>query len=189
MRIERKRIAEMNRAPYNPRVELKPGDAEYESLARSIDQFGLVLPIIWNERTNNVVGGHQRLTVLEHRGEAEVDVSVVDLDETAEKQLNIALNKINGSWEEKSLLALLEELGDRATETGFSLPEIETLQNDINDLADDAFLEQELARIEQTFNISLKFSREDKEALTAYTKAFGKENLVRLIIDKVKGAI
>ena len=96
MKIIRKRIADMERATYNPRVELQPGDAEYETLRRSLEQFGMVEPVVWNERTNRVVGGHQRLTVEAALGHEEVDVSVVDLDEIKEKELNIALNKIGG---------------------------------------------------------------------------------------------
>ena len=51
MKIIRKRIADMERATYNPRVELQPGDAEYETLKRSLEQFGMVEPVVWNERT------------------------------------------------------------------------------------------------------------------------------------------
>lgn len=85
MKIIRKRIADMERATYNPRVELQPGDAEYETLKRSLEQFGMVEPVVWNERTNRVVGGHQRLTVEAALGHEEVDVSVVDLDEIKER--------------------------------------------------------------------------------------------------------
>uniref|UniRef100_UPI003A91CC4E ParB N-terminal domain-containing protein n=1 Tax=Ellagibacter isourolithinifaciens TaxID=2137581 RepID=UPI003A91CC4E len=93
MLIQKKLIKEMDRAAYNPRVELRPGDDEYEALKDSISEFGLVVPIIWNQRTNRVVGGHQRLTVEENLGHTEVMVSVVDMDEMQEKQLNVALNK------------------------------------------------------------------------------------------------
>ena len=110
MQIERKRIADLNRAAYNPRIDLIPGDPEYENLRRSITTYGLLIPVIWNKRTNNVVGGHQRLTVLENEGETEVDVSVVDLDPMQERQLNVALNKIEGGWDEEKLGALLAEL-------------------------------------------------------------------------------
>lgn len=82
MQIERKKISDMERATYNPRIDLIPGDMEYENLRRSIKTYGMIIPVVWNERTNRVVGGHQRLTVLENEGETEVDVSVVDLDET-----------------------------------------------------------------------------------------------------------
>ena len=107
MQIERKRISDLNRATYNPRIDLIPGDPEYENLRRSITTYGLLIPVIWNKRTNNVVGGHQRLTVLENEGETEVDVSVVDLDPMQERQLNVALNKIEGGWDEEKLGALL----------------------------------------------------------------------------------
>ena len=85
MQIERKKISDLNRAAYNPRIDLIPGDSEYESLRRSISTYGLLIPVIWNKRTNNVVGGHQRLTVLENEGETEVDVSVVDLNPIQER--------------------------------------------------------------------------------------------------------
>lgn len=117
MEIIKKRIADMERAEYNPRVELMPGDDEYEKLKRNIDRFGVVVPVIWNKRTNRVVSGHQRLTVLMNEGVTETDVSVVDLDETAEKQLNIAMNKVTGEWDEVKLKELLDGLGGAALET------------------------------------------------------------------------
>ncbi|WP_258170219.1 MULTISPECIES: hypothetical protein [unclassified Paenibacillus] len=49
-------IDQINAAAYNPRVDLQPGDLEYEKLRRSIEQFGYVEPIVWNERTGNMVG-------------------------------------------------------------------------------------------------------------------------------------
>ena len=80
MRIEKKKIAELKRADYNPRIDIKEIPEEYELLKGSLDEFGYVVPIIWNERTGNIVGGHQRLTVLAEAGETEVEVSVVDVD-------------------------------------------------------------------------------------------------------------
>lgn len=189
MIIEKKKISELNRAEYNPRIDLRPGDEEYESLRHSLNTYGLVTPIVWNKRTNTVVSGHQRLTVLENEGETEVYVSVVDLDETQEKQLNIALNKIEGSFDNEKLVTLLDELGDDATLTGFTLPEIDQLKNDINGLIDDNFIDEELKEIEELFNVSLSFDKADKEDLQAYVKDYGKESLIRLIIQKVKGEI
>jgi len=57
-------VERINPAPYNPREELKPCDQEYEKLARSIKEFGYIDPLIWNEQTGNLVGGHQRFNVL-----------------------------------------------------------------------------------------------------------------------------
>lgn len=131
MRIERVPISKLNPAPYNPRKDLQPGDEEYEKLARSIDRFDYIDPIIWNERTGNVVGGHQRLKVLIARGATELDVSVVDLSLDEEKALNVALNKISGEFDDKLLAQLLGELNASelidATLTGFSAEEIDEL--------------------------------------------------------------
>ena len=73
MQIEKHNIAELKAAEYNPRKDLKPGDAEYEKLKRSIETFGYVEPVIWNKRTGVVVGGHQRLKVMKDLGYTEVD--------------------------------------------------------------------------------------------------------------------
>lgn len=66
--IEKVNITKLNPAEYNPRKDLKPGDKEYDKLKRSIEEFGYVEPIIWNNRTGRIVGGHQRLKVLVESG-------------------------------------------------------------------------------------------------------------------------
>ena len=185
MKIIRKRIADMERATYNPRVELQPGDAEYETLKRSLEQFGMVEPVVWNERTNRVVGGHQRLTVEAVLGHEEVDVSVVDLDEIKEKELNIALNKIGGRWDTEKLGAVFDNLGDRALETGFTQPEIDEVQAKLEQLIDQGMIDQELAQIEKTFNLSLRFDQHDRDDLEAYIKTHGKDSLVAVILKTV----
>lgn len=130
MLVKRVPISAVNPAPYNPRKDLKPGDAEYEKLKRSIDHWDLVEPLVWNERTGNLVGGHQRLKILKARGDTEVDVSVVNLSESDEKALNIALNKIHGEWDKRLLADLLQDIdtGDvDLTSTGMDDDEITTL--------------------------------------------------------------
>lgn len=182
-------VSDLHPADYNPRKDLAPGDKQYEKLARSIETFGYVEPIVWNRTTGNIVGGHQRLTVLMNEGVTETDVSVVDLDETAEKQLNIAMNKVTGEWDEVKLKELLDGLGDAAPETGFDLYEIEALENNVDALVDGDFLDSELKSIEETFNISLKFSAEDRDVLKEYIKDNGKEDLVAVIVQKIRGEI
>lgn len=46
MQIERKKIRDMDRAAYNLRIELIPGDTEYENLRRSITTYGLIIPVV-----------------------------------------------------------------------------------------------------------------------------------------------
>lgn len=110
MRIKKKSVKELLPADYNPRKNLKQGDPEYEKLKRSIEQFGYVEPIIWNSATGCVVGGHQRLKVLQDLGMAEVDCVVVELDVEREKALNVALNKISGEWDKDKLALLIADL-------------------------------------------------------------------------------
>lgn len=112
MDVRRIAIGELRAAPYNPRVSLKPGDRGYERLARSIDEFDLVQPPVWNARTGHIVGGHQRVEILRHRGVAEVDCVVVDLPPERERALNVALNNgsVGGEWDPDKLIELLDEL-------------------------------------------------------------------------------
>ena len=189
VKIITKRIDEMERATYNPRIDLMPEDEEFQYLEESMRRFGQVLPVVWNQRTNRVVSGHQRLSVLEYWGEEKAEVSVVDLDETKEKQLNLALNKITGSWDNEKLKSVLEELGDDALGIGFSKAEIDALENDIAAALDADFLQEELSGIEETFNIELSFNKEEHEDVAAYIKANGKEGMVQLILKKIKGEI
>ena len=186
MLIQKKLIKDMDRAAYNPRVDLRPGDDEYEALKDSLTEFGLVIPIIWNQRTNRVVGGHQRLTVEEDLGHTEVYVSVVNLDEMQEKQLNIALNKAQGAWDDGKLAELMNSLGNRAQDTGFTLPEIEALTSRIEDALDEDFLDGELGEIEETFNVTLEFPVEMKDEILGYIKEHGKEELVELMIEAAR---
>ena len=133
MIFEKKHTADLLPADYNPRKDLKPGDAEYEKLKRSIEQFGYVEPVIWNRLTGRVVGGHQRLKVLMDMGMSEVDCVVVELPEEKEKALNIALNKISGEWDKDKLALLITDLQGSdfdVSMTGFDPAEIDDLFKD-----------------------------------------------------------
>lgn len=143
MNIQKIKIDQINPAAYNPRIDLKPGDPEYEKLKKSIETFGYVDPLIWNIRTGNLVGGHQRFKILLEQGVKEVEVSVVDLDLDKEKAFNIALNKIGGDWDKEKLGELLDELSKTpdfdVTLTGFDIPEINELFDQLQEAKEDDF--------------------------------------------------
>jgi len=143
MKIQKVSISEINPAPYNPRVDLKPGDPDYEKLKKSIKEFGYIDPVVWNSSSGNLVGGHQRYKILIEKGMTEVEVSVVDLPLEKEKALNIALNKIQGQWDQEKLATLIQELSTLpdfdVSLTGLDLPEISNLIDSLSPDKEDDF--------------------------------------------------
>jgi len=105
-----KPIDDVAPAEYNPRVKLTPRDREYQQLKSSLERFGLVEPLVVNKRTGVLVGGHQRLTVMRDLGMEEVPVVEVDVNDVQERQLNVALNRLKGRWDNRQLSELLLEL-------------------------------------------------------------------------------
>lgn len=121
-------LKDINPAKYNPRVQLKPGDQEWDALKNSLDRFGVATPLVVNETTGNLVSGHQRLAVLKQSGETRVEVVLIQMDEGKEKLLNVALNKIEGEWDEEKLKELFDEVDDEDIKfTGFTEEDIEAL--------------------------------------------------------------
>jgi len=124
-------ILEIIPAEYNPRVDLQIGDAAYESLARSLEEFGYVDPIIWNEQTKHIVGGHQRFKVLKERGLEYIDCVVINLPLEREMALNVTLNKVQGEFDIPKLINLLnnlEDIGMSLSLTGFTTEEFDELK-------------------------------------------------------------
>jgi len=160
MNIQKKHVSELNPAAYNPRKDLQPGDAEYEKLLMSVEEFGYVEPTIWNERTGNIVGGHQRFKILKQLGAEYIDCVILDMDADREKALNIALNKISGEFDLPKLSEILQELklgGFNFRLTGFEDEEVDKLS-------------QKMARIsgqmeEDDFDVA-KAAEESSEPLT-----------------------
>ena len=130
------KLADITPAEYNPRVARTENDFEYQALKASIDEFGLVVPLIVNERTGNLVSGHQRLTVMQAKGVEETEVVVIDMEPEKEKALCIAMNKISGEWDYGKLADIMEELQEAdldTTMTGFSDSEIASLLGEIDE--------------------------------------------------------
>ena len=72
-------------APYNPR---RLGEAEKRKLRAGLKKHGLIgASLIINERTGNLVGGHQRLESLDALAKTanyDIAVTVIDVDENRE---------------------------------------------------------------------------------------------------------
>lgn len=119
-------------APYNPR---KMSAKKMKALQKSLRYFGVVEPIVFNKRTDRIVGGHQRVHAALAEGIEKLPVMEVDLDEPSEKQLNIALNNITGEWDNDLLAALLRDIMETSpdpTLTGFDQDELAKLTEGID---------------------------------------------------------
>ncbi len=103
------KLADLRPAAYNPRTI---SDDAMAGLEASITRFGLVQCPVFNRRSGTLVGGHQRVKVLEKAGMTETMTAVVDVDETSEKALNLTLNNpaIAGEFNERlaDLLGIIQ---------------------------------------------------------------------------------
>lgn len=113
-------------AEYNPRT-IK--DESRADLGRAIDKFGLVEPLVFNKRTGNLVGGHQRLKKIDKEEANDnylLRVAVIDVDLKTEKELNIALNNpnIQGDYDLAKLGEMFRSQDIDVASTGFSPAQI-----------------------------------------------------------------
>jgi hypothetical protein len=113
--------------PYvdNPR---KIKSKNRKSLEASLRRFGYVDFIVWNEETGNIVGGHQRYSILVEDGVKEADVIVVKMSKEEELAANLTLNnpEIEGNWDEpiSDLLDLIKVEDNKFfSEAGFDVLE------------------------------------------------------------------
>lgn len=135
-------VGELHPAPYNPRTITPEG---LESLAASLKEFGDLSGVVKNRRTGHLVGGHQRVRILD-KGWAIQKEPVKDstgtvalghivtpwgafgyreVDWPIEKEMaaNISANKHRSDWDNVKLTPLLVQLdaGDfDLSLTGFS---------------------------------------------------------------------
>lgn len=196
MEIRTLKAAQLKAAEYNPRRDLQPEDAEYKKLQRSIKEFGYIEPIIWNERTGNVVGGHQRLKVLLEEGTEDIEAVVVDLDEKDEKILNVLLNKVKGRWDIGKLADLLQDLDDAGAMelTGFEDWELQSLlmqYDHIKDLMEEDFSGYDDGKERSTFTMTFSLPAGARETVESYMQQTenAKAELATAIINKVKGVL
>jgi DNA modification methylase len=128
-------LEDLYRLQHNPR---RPTEKGRKDLKKSVDKFGLAMPIVIN-MDHVVIGGHQRLDELSQAGDTHADCWVSDrqLDPAQVDELCIRLNKnIAGEWD-GDLLA--EHFSKRDLEDfGFEDRELAELDGiNMNTLGDD----------------------------------------------------
>ena len=171
------KITDIVPARYNPR---KISNEDYNKLSKSINEYGLVDPIIINLNNNRIIGGHQRFDVLMDNyiaGETEYeeltlikrgdigwifpkgDLKIKDLNH--EKSLNITLNKVQGEWDLNKLEDLFNDLTTEGLSlelTGFDKGEVKEIFKDIDlssfddDLLDDPLDDEEPKEVTHSKN-------------------------------------
>lgn len=127
--VETVKRSEIKNAPYNPRLIDEPAK---EKLRSSLEEHGLVEPLVWNKKTGNLVGGHQRLEqldLLEDGTDYELDVSVIFVDEREEAIINVQLNNPNlqGDWDVDLLADMKLDMGIDFEEMGFDQLDVDFL--------------------------------------------------------------
>ena len=116
--------------PKNPRLI---SEDELGKLVWSIKEYGLIQPIIVNEKTNLIIGGHQRWTAAKSLELETVPVIYVDFNNIEADACNLALNKISGEWDFTKLSEFFmtaEELQNNIYTTGFDSNEIQKIIED-----------------------------------------------------------
>ena len=126
------KLGELSGNPRNPR---KITDERLKMLKKALEQFGDLSGIVFNRRSKQLVGGHQRLKVLPLDAEIIIDrlhetptktgtvaeghITIdedtfryreVDWDDATEKAANIAANQHGGDWDYPQLTEWLHEL-------------------------------------------------------------------------------
>lgn len=98
-------------APYNPR---KISPQQRATLKRSVKKFGVVGGITVNKRTMTIVGGNQKVAILdeilEYPGnDYTLLAEAIDVDEKTEKEMNLMLNSDNarGEWDDEKVRDML----------------------------------------------------------------------------------
>ncbi|MBI2859181.1 MAG: ParB N-terminal domain-containing protein [Chloroflexi bacterium] len=128
LQIEQVPIGNLRPDPTNRR---RISDQDLEALTRSIREFGLVDPIIARREDSTAIGGHQRLLAVRRLGYKTVPVIFLDVTVEKARLLNLALNKISGSFDQELLARLLSELNEvpdiDLTLSGFGQDELKKL--------------------------------------------------------------
>jgi len=131
---ELKSLDDLKPAPYNPRA-ISP--EAFTGLKHSVGAFGNISGLTWNQRTGNLVTGHQRLAALkaQYGDRLKLDnhsvacpngdrwpIRVVDWEPSMEKAANVAANspEIAGEFT-PDLGPILEELKTELPELSLNL--------------------------------------------------------------------
>ena len=151
MKIEQIKASKLKPATYNPR---QISTKQYKDLKNSITKFGLVDPIIVN-KDFTVIGGHQRLKVLNEMQTDTIPCVVLDLSKEKERELNVRLNKNTGDFD-IDILANEFDI-DELVDWGFKHIDLDVnidkiVDDNIDDSAIITITEEDLIKAKELYN-------------------------------------
>jgi hypothetical protein len=164
--------SEIKNAEYNPRVMT---DQERGKLKLALRKHGLVAPITWNARTGRIVGGHQRLSIMDALMQTKsykLNVAAVDVDEAQERELNILLNN-QAAQGQFDLAALKELFADPSVTLEGAGFDISDMVNMFGDAAFDESRTEDLGKLaERLSELSSHYSAVQKHNVQKQNKEF-----------------
>lgn len=152
-------LAALAPAAYNPR-KITPG--KLQMLQKSLEHFGDLSGIVFNETSQTLVGGHQRSEIAQALGVTDIvierrydpptktgtvaegylmfngerhSVRSVRWDDSTEKAANIAANKGAGEFDSEALAAIMADLKTAGVDLELTMFELEE-QNKLFDMTD-----------------------------------------------------
>lgn len=184
--------SDLKEAIYNPRIIDKE---QLARLKRGLKEHGLIgASIVWNRRTGNIVSGHQRikaLDMLEGRKNYELRVTVIDVDEREEKELNVQLNNSSmmGEWDVEKLGNMFEKDGFKGDDLGFSDLDMDIMFNGderfselFTDKPDVAASKEEIKKIHDHRKKSMEKMKEEQSANVYFTVVCDSEEDKKLLL-------
>ena len=177
IKIKQRKISELNPAEYNPR---QLTDKQYKQLKNSLKTFGCVEPVVINSnpmRKDIIVGGHQRCKVWFDLGNDTIPTVDVELDEAAEMELNVRLNKNTGEFDFDMLANYFEV--STLKEWGFQSYEFGQAYDDIDySILDEDGIDEELDSLKDGVKsaIQIEFNSDDYEKAKELVKQARAEN-------------
>jgi ParB-like chromosome segregation protein Spo0J len=192
------KLADLNLAKYNPRT--MPAQT-MRSLKASLVKHGMVLNLVAQRASPKhgpmiLIGGHQRVVAMRElcaeRGwaePAELPVIVLDVGDAAAKQLNVALNNIEGEFDPFKLGEIFADIRGEMTvddllATGFAADEIDEMIKLTLPVDEQAALleaDADLGAFARSITLSVEFD-------TAEARDAAKEQLRSLAAAEGRGA-
>jgi preprotein translocase subunit Sss1 len=161
---------------YNPR---KITEAARKKLKAGLKRWKRVQPEVVNKRTMNIVGGHQRIKIMDdvaRRNDYFFSVAMIDVDEKEEVALNVFLNNSSaqGEWDIMLLQDIKQQYPDidYVEDMGFDQSDIDVMLLDtakeefdlVTDTVSEAKRETKKAKTSEDYRASKKEARETAKA-------------------------